>query len=93
MTERSPSAEEEFFRFYRRQIISETAAKLSYKELRILTETMGVCPFCFGDIPKSDRKTCEALALILGYSGRDVVERQRKRILEKIREAFRAENF
>ena len=93
MTERSPSAEEEFFRFSRRQIISETAAKLSYKELRILTETIGVCPFCFGDIPKSDRKTCEELALILGYSGGDVIERQRRRILEKMREAFRAEGF
>lgn len=91
--ERSPSAEEEFFRFCRRQIISETAAKLSYKELRILTETIGVCPFCFHYIPKYERKTCEELALILGYSGGDVVERLRRKIFDKVREAFRAEGF
>lgn len=93
VVERSPSAEEEFLRFRRRQIISETAAKLSYKELRILTETVGVCPFCFGHIPKSDRKTCEELALILGYSGGDVVERQRKKIFEKLRNALKYEGF
>ncbi len=93
IVERSPSAEEEFLRFRRRQIISEAAAKLSYKELRILMETVGVCPFCFGYIPKPDRKTCEELALILGYSGGDVVERQKKRILEKLKETLRAEGF
>lgn len=93
IVEHSPSAEEEFFRFRRRQIISENAAKLSYKELRILTETVGVCPFCLGYIPKPDRKTCEELALILGYSGGDVVERQRRKILGKLREALKAEGF
>lgn len=93
IAERSPSAEEEFFRFRRRQIISETAAKLSYKELRILTETIGVCPFCFGHIPKSDRKTCGELALILGYSSGDVVERQRRKIFEKLREALKDEGL
>ncbi|MCM1061128.1 MAG: hypothetical protein NC452_12690 [Eubacterium sp.] len=91
--ERSPSAEDEFFRFCRRQIISETAAKLSYKELRILTETIGVCPFCFHYIPKSERKTCEELALILGYSGGDVVERLRRKIFDRVREALRTESF
>lgn len=86
--ESSPSAEDEYFRYERRREISETAEKFSKKEIDIFYSTVGVCPFCFGSIPQSEQKTYEQLALIHGFSGGDVIEKQRKKIMKKLQDAL-----
>lgn len=91
LCENTPSAEDDYFHMLRRQIIRKVAGTLNHNDLQILALTTGVCPFCFGNIPKSERKTYEQLALIQGVSGGDVIEKKRKKVMKKFREALEKE--
>ena len=83
--ESSPSAEEEYFIMRRREIIRGVAEKLKHNDLQIISLTVGVCPFCFGNIPPSERRTYEQLALLQGASSGNSIEKKRKRILKNSR--------
>jgi len=73
----------------RRRITCGFAEVLELNDRQILALTTGVCPFCFGVIPKSECKTYEQLALIQGASGGDVIEKKRKKIMKKFRYALK----
>ena len=88
ISENSISAEDEYFAMRRREIISGVAETLKPNDIQIVALTTGVCPFCLGNIPHDERRTYEQLALLQGASGGDVIEKKRKRILKKFRDAL-----
>ena len=69
ISENSISAEDEYFAMRRREIISGAAETLKPNDMQIVALTTGVCPFCFGNIPRDERRTYEQLSLLQGASG------------------------
>lgn len=85
------SAEDEYFIMRRLEIIGGVAETLKPNDIQIVALTTGVCPFCFGNVPRQEMRTYEQFALLQGASGGDVIEKKRKRILKKFKDALEEE--